>query len=81
MKRQEEDSTTGIIQHTVKHYGKHVIKNTVKETLKSHTDYPTFKSICDSIKKWHVEKYPVRYEIDNIRYFTGVFKERKGIQC
>lgn len=51
MKRQEEDSTAGIIQHAVKHYGKHVIKNTVKETLKSHTDYQTLKSICDSIKK------------------------------
>ena len=49
MKRAREDNTVGIIQRAVKHYGLHVVKGAVKEVLKSHPDYPSFKSICDTL--------------------------------
>ena len=66
MKRTIEDNTVGIIQRVVKHYGLHVLKNTVKEALKSHPDYPTFKSICDTFNEWNIENYPLRYEVNEL---------------
>ena len=66
MKRVKEDNTTGIIQRAVMYLGIHVVKSSVKEALKSHPDYPTFKSICDTLKEWHIENYPLRYEIDEL---------------
>lgn len=66
MKRAREDNTVGIIQRAVKHYGLHVIKSTVKEALKSHPDYPTFKSICDTLNEWNIENYPLRYEVNEL---------------
>jgi len=66
MKRAREDNTIGIIQRAVKHYGLHVIKSTVKEALKSHPDYPTFKSICDTLNEWNIENYPLRYEVNEL---------------
>ena len=67
MKREKEDNTVGIIQRAVKHFRIHVIKSSVKEALKSHPNYPTFKSICDTLNEWHVENYPLRYEIDELK--------------
>ena len=66
MKRAREDNTVGIIQRAVKHYGLHVIKSSVKEALKSHPDYPTFKSICDTLNEWKIENYPLRYEVNEL---------------
>jgi len=66
MKRAREDNTVGIIQRAVKHYGLHVIKSTVKEALKSHPDYPSFKSICDTLNEWKIENYPLRYEVNEL---------------
>lgn len=66
MKRAREDNTVGIIQRAVKHYGLRVIKSTVKETLKSHPDYPTFKSICDTFNEWNIDNYPLRYEVNEL---------------
>jgi uncharacterized membrane protein len=66
MKRAKEDNTVGIIQRTIKHFRIHVIKSSVKEALKSHPDYPTFKSICDTLNEWQIENYPLRYGIDEI---------------
>jgi uncharacterized membrane protein len=66
MKRAREDNTVGIIQRAVKHYGLHVIKGTVKEALKSHPDYPSFKSICDTLNEWKIENYPLRYEVNEL---------------
>ena len=66
MKRAREDNTVGIIQRAVKHYGLRVIKSSVKEALKSHPDYPTFKSICDTLNEWNIENYPLRYEVNEL---------------
>ena len=66
MKRAREDNTVGIIQRAVRHYGLHVLKSTVKEALKSHPNYPTFKSICDTLNEWNIENYPLRYEVSEL---------------
>ena len=67
MKRPKEDNTVGIIQRAVRYFGIHAVKSSVKEALKSHADYPTFKSICDTLNEWHVENYPLRYEIGELK--------------
>jgi len=67
MKRPKEDNTVGIIQRAVRYFGIHAIKSSVKEALKSHADYPTFKSICDTLNEWHVENYPLRYEVGELK--------------
>ncbi|MDM7918340.1 MAG: hypothetical protein QUS12_04145, partial [Methanosarcina sp.] len=66
MKLAREDNTVGTIQRAVKHYGLHVVKGTVKESLKSHPDYPSFKSICDTFNEWKIENYPLRYEVNEL---------------
>jgi uncharacterized membrane protein len=66
MKLAREDNTVGTIQRAVKHYGLHVVKGTVKESLKSHPDYPSFKSICDTLNEWKIENYPLRYEVNEL---------------
>jgi len=66
MKRAGEDNTVGILQRAIKNFGIHIIKNSVKKALKSHPDYPTFKSICDTLNEWRIENYPMRYNIDEL---------------
>lgn len=66
MKRAREDNTVGIIQRAVKHHGLHVTGSTVKQALKSHPDYPSFKSICDTLDEWNIDNYPLRYEINEL---------------
>ena len=66
MKIHKEENTVGIIQRTIKHFGVPVLKSSVKVSLKSHPDYPTFKSICDTLDEWHIENYPMKYGIDEI---------------
>ncbi|MBN1183725.1 MAG: thioredoxin domain-containing protein [Bacteroidales bacterium] len=66
MKRAKEDNTVGIIQRAIKHLRIRVIKSSVKEVLRSHPDYPTFKSICDTLNEWKIEHYPLKYDIDEL---------------
>ena len=62
MKRTREDNTVSVIQRTVRHFRIPVTKSSVKEALKSHSHYPTFKSICDTLNEWNVEHYPLKYQ-------------------
>ncbi len=66
MKRAKEDNTVGIIQRAIRYFEIHVINNSVKEALKSHPDYPTFKSICDTLNEWNIDNYPLRYEVNEL---------------
>jgi len=67
MKRRKEDNTVGIIQRAARYFRIHVVKSSVKEALISNADYPTFKSICDTLNEWHVENYPLRCEISELK--------------
>ena len=66
MKRSREDNTVSVIQRAVRHLRIPVTKGSVKEALKSHTYYPTFKSICDTFNEWKVEYYPLKYEPEEL---------------
>jgi len=66
MKRTREDNTVSVIQRAVRHFRLPILKSSVKEALKSHPDYPTFKSICDTLNEWNIENYPLRYEVNEL---------------
>jgi uncharacterized membrane protein len=66
MKRTREDNTVSVIQRAVRHFRLPVLRSSVKEALKSHSNYPTFKSICDSLNEWNIEHYPLKYQTEEI---------------
>ncbi|MCG8309771.1 MAG: cysteine peptidase family C39 domain-containing protein [Cytophagales bacterium] len=44
-----------------------VTDDTITESLKSHPQYPSLKSICDSLKEWNVEHYPMRLDQEELK--------------
>lgn len=66
MKRTREDNTVSVVQRAVKYFEIPVTSRSVKEALKSHSYYPSFKSICDSFNDWKVENYPLKYQIEEM---------------
>jgi uncharacterized membrane protein len=73
MKRTREDNTVSVIQRAVKHFKIPVTKNTLKETLKSHSYYPSFKSICDTFNDLKVENYPLKYQPEEMKELTAPY--------
>ena len=73
MKRSREDNTVSVIQRAVRHFRIPVTKSSVKEALKSHSYYPTFKSICDTFKEWNVEHYPLKYKPGEIQEISAPY--------
>lgn len=62
-----------VIQRAVHHYRIHVARGSVKEALKSHSQYPTLKSICDTLNEWNVENYPLRYQPEEMRDISAPY--------
>ena len=73
MKRTREDNTVSVIQRAVRHFRLPILKSSVKEALKSHSNYPTFKSICDSLKEWNIEHYPLKYQTEEIMEISAPY--------
>lgn len=73
MKRTREDNTVSVIQRAVKYFEIPVTRRSVKEALKSHSYYPSFKSICDSFNDWKVENYPLRYQVEEMNQLKAPY--------
>ena len=73
MKRTEEDNTVSVIQRAIRHFRISVTKSSVKEELKSHVNYPTFKSICDTLNEWKIEHYPLKYQPEEMKELTAPY--------
>lgn len=73
MKRAREDNTVSVIQRVVKHFRIKVMKGSVKVALKSNSYYPTFKSICDTLKDWKVENYPIKYQPEEMKELSAPY--------
>ena len=67
MRRYREDNTVSVLQKAVRFYNIPVTKSTVRQTLKSHSHYPTFMSICDSLKEWQVDYNPLKYMPEELK--------------
>jgi uncharacterized membrane protein len=66
MKRNKEDNTVAVIQRAVRDFNIPITKISVREALKSHSNYPTFRSICDALSVWKVEHYPLKYKPEEL---------------
>ncbi len=67
MKARKEDNTIFVLQTLIRRSRIKVSDSAIKEFLLSHPYYPTLKSICDALKKWKVDYYPLKLELAEIR--------------
>ncbi|NQU34134.1 MAG: thioredoxin domain-containing protein [Bacteroidetes bacterium] len=63
----EIDNTVFVLQKAIKKFKIKVSNSTIKEFLMAHPYYPTLKSVCDALKKWNVEYYPLKLGNDEIK--------------
>ena len=73
MKRTREDNTVSVIQRAVRYFRLPILRSSAKEALKSHSNYPTFKSICDSLNEWNIEHYPLKYQTEEIMEISAPY--------
>lgn len=62
----KEDNTVVVVQQALKKYKCRVTDSTTKNFLLAHPRYPTLKSVCDGLKKWGIEYYPLKLETKEI---------------
>lgn len=67
MKTNKEDNVVFVLQKAIKHFKIKVTNTSVKEFLLAHPHYPSLKSVCDALKKWNVEHYPLSLELEEIK--------------
>jgi len=70
---QSADNTIFVLQRTIRRFRIKVTDSTIKEFLLSHPYYPTLKSVCDALKKWKVDYYPLKLEPSEIRELERPF--------
>jgi uncharacterized membrane protein len=63
----KEENVVFVLQKTIEHFKIKVTKTTVTEFLFAHPHYPSLKSVCDALKKWNVEHYPLNLEMEEIK--------------
>ena len=55
-----KDNTVFVLQRAIKIHRLRVTKDSVKEFLLSHPRYPSLMSLCDGLKKWNIDHYPLK---------------------
>ncbi|MDD4757111.1 MAG: vitamin K epoxide reductase family protein, partial [Prolixibacteraceae bacterium] len=68
-----EDNAVFVLQKAVQQLKIEVNKESIKEDLLSNPYYPSLKSICDTLKKYNVEYYPLRLTIEEIKELEMAF--------
>ena len=63
----KEENVVFVLQKTIKQFKIKVTNTTIKEFLLAHPHYPSLKSVCDALKKWRIEHYPLNLEIEEIK--------------
>lgn len=67
MNRRTDDNTLFVLKRTIKKFRIKVSEKTIKTSLYAHPRYPTLKSVCDALKKWKIEHYPLKLELNEIK--------------
>ena len=67
MKTNKKDNVVFVLQKAIKQFKIKVTNTFVKEFLLVHPHYPSLKSVCDALKKWNVEHYPLNLEMEEIK--------------
>jgi len=68
-----KDNVVFVLQKTIEALKIKVTKSSVKEFLLSHPHYPSLKSVCDALKKWNIEHYPLNLKTDEIKELHAPF--------
>lgn len=63
----QEDNTVFVLQQAIQRFKIKVSDTSIKEFLLAHPYYPSLKSVCDALKKWGIEYYPLKLEIAEIK--------------
>lgn len=63
----KEENAVFVLQKAIKHFKIKVTETSVKEILLAHPHYPSLKSVCDALKKWNVDYYPLNLEMEEIK--------------
>jgi len=61
-----EDNTVFILQKALKVHKAKVTKDSASEFLVSHPRYPSLKSVCDGLRKWNIDHYPLKLTKEEI---------------
>lgn len=61
------DNTVFVLSKAIKKFGIKVSDKAIKSFLYAHPYYPTLKSVCDALKKWKIEYYPLKLELSEIK--------------
>ena len=67
MERKLEDNTVFVLQKAIRKFKIKVTDTSIREYLLAHPYYPSLKSVCDALKKWAIEYYALKLEIDEIK--------------
>lgn len=67
MNRISDDNTLFVLKKTIKKFRIKVSEKTIRNFLYAHPYYPTLKSVCDALKKWKIEHYPLKLELSEIK--------------
>lgn len=78
----KEDNTVFVLQQAIRRFKIKVSDTSIKEFLLAHPHYPSLKSVCNALKKWGIEHYPLKLEFEEIRElelpFIAHFKQSGG---
>jgi len=55
-----EDNTVFVLQKALLTHKAKVTRGSVSDFLLSHPRYPSLKSVCDGLKKWNIDHYPLK---------------------
>jgi len=67
MKINQEDNTVFVLQQAIRSFKIGVSDNSIREFLLAHPYYPSLKSVCDALKNWGIDHYPLKLEIAEIK--------------
>ena len=67
MSRTNEDNTVFVLHKIMGRFKMKVSGAAIKNFLHAHPYFPTLKSVCDALKKWGIEHYPLKLDYDEIK--------------
>ena len=67
MNRSNEDNTVFVLHKIMRRFKMKVSGAAIKNFLHAHPYFPTLKSVCDALKKWGIEHYPLKLDNNEIR--------------
>ncbi len=68
-----QDNAIAVVQRLIRHYKLQITNETIIEKLYTHPEYPSLKSICDSLNVWGIKNYPMRMDREELHETRSPF--------